>query len=158
MKKGLVVVFAIVLFLSGCNNDPVRTFEEQLAIDIDLIDAFIEENNIQDVQIDPSGIRYVVIEEGTGLVPEVNWIVKVDYVGNLLTDPNGTPFDQQQGIEFILSQLIVGWQIMLTQFGEGTTLELYIPSGYAYGFAGRPGSIPSNANLIFDITLVSARK
>ena len=94
----------------------------------------------------------------TVLVPEVSWIVKVDYVGNLLTDPNGPPFDQNQGIEFILSQLIVGWQIMLTQYGEGTTLTLYIPSGYAYGFAGRPGSIPSNANLIFDITLVSARK
>lgn len=158
--KRIAVIVSLVVLLTGCNEDPVRTFDEQLAIDIEAIDTYIADNNIQNVQEDPSGIRYIVEELGTGLVPEVNWIVKVDYTGYFLTDPDpdGTPFDQGQGVEFVLSQVIAGWQIMLSQFGEGTTLKVYIPSGYAYGFAGRPRSIPSNANLIFEITLISARK
>jgi FKBP-type peptidyl-prolyl cis-trans isomerase FkpA len=148
----------VALLASGCDSNEILDFEEQLAVDLVAIDQHIEDNDIQDVQIDPSGIRYVIHEVGTGLMPEVSWIVKVKYKGNLLTDPSGTPFDQNTaGREFILSQLIVGWQIMLTQQKEGVDMTLYIPSGLAYG-SNRQGGIPSNSSLIFDITLISARK
>ena len=156
--RNILIVLAIAFVAMGCDGNEILSFEEQMAADIEAIDKYIEENDIQDTQIDPSGIRFIVHEEGTGLMPEVNWIVKVKYKGNLLTDPDGTPFDQNSaGREFILSQLIVGWQIMLTQHKEGAVLTLYIPSGLAYGM-NRQGGIPANSSLIFDITLVSARK
>jgi FKBP-type peptidyl-prolyl cis-trans isomerase len=157
MRK-LAVLLTIVVGLSGCGDNQLLTFEEQLAKDVIAIDAYLAENNILNVVEDPSGIRYVVNQEGTGLTPEISWIVKVKYKGNLLTDPDGFPFDQNTvGAEFILSKLIEGWQIILTQHKEGADLTLYIPSGYGYGFKGSPPNIPSNANLIFDITLMSAR-
>lgn len=152
------MIMFVAMLATGCGSNDILDFEEQLAVDIAAIDQYIEDNDIQDVQIDPSGIRYIVNEEGTGLMPEVSWIVNVKYKGNLLTDPDGNPFDQNTaGREFVLSQLIAGWQIMLTQQKEGADLTLYIPSGLAYGM-NRQGGIPPNSSLIFDITLISARK
>lgn len=156
MKK-IGILLAVVIGLSGCNDNQLLSFEDQLAKDVQAIDDYVDEHNIADVVVDPSGIRYVVNQEGTGQMPEVNWIVKVKYKGNLLTDPDGFPFDQNPGTEFVLSKLIEGWQIILSQQQEGADLTLYIPSGYGYGFKGSPPNIPSNANLIFDITLISAR-
>ena len=156
--RNLLLIMFVALLATGCGSNDILDFEEQMAVDTAAIDQYIEDNDIQDVQIDPSGIRYIVHEEGTGLMPEVNWIVKVKYTGHLLTDPTGTPFDQNtNGAEFILSKLIAGWQIMLTQQKEGADLTLYIPSGLAYGM-NRQGGIPPNSTLIFDITLISARK
>lgn len=156
--RNLLLIMVVAILAMGCDGNEILDFEEQLAVDIAAIDKYIEDNDIQDVQIDPSGIRYIEHKEGTGLMPEVNWIVKVTYKGNYLTDPDGVPFDQNtSGAEFILSQVIIGWQIMLTQQKEGAELTLYIPSGLAYGTSGRR-PIPPNASLIFDITLISARK
>lgn len=158
MKK-LGILLAVTIGLSGC-GDNLLTFEEQLAEDIIEIEAYLADNNITNVVDDPSGIRYVVNQEGDpeGAQPAVDWIVKVKYKGNLITDPDGFPFDENTvGTEFVLSKLIQGWQIILSQHTEGADLTLYIPSGYAYGFKGSPPNIPSNANLIFDITLMSAR-
>ena len=156
MKKIIIFVIA-TMGLTGCNSDTILNEEQQLAKDIELIDAYIADNNIQNVIEHPSGVRYIVHEEGTGEIPERNWIVKVKYQGNLLTDPTGTPFDQNTaGVELILSTLIEGWQIILTEQQEGAVLTLYIPSGLAYG-TSRQGGLPGNSNLIFELTMISAR-
>ncbi len=47
--------------------------------------------------------------------------------------------------------VIPGWDEGLPYFGKGGKGRLYIPSNMAYGPQGRPGSIPPNSTLIFDI-------
>ena len=156
MKK-IIILVLVVIGLAGCNSDPILNEEQQLAKDIELINEYIADNNIQNVIEHSSGIRYIVHEEGTGEIPERNWIVKVKFQGNLLTDPTGTPFEQSTaGTEYVLSTRIEGWQIILTEQQEGAVLTLYIPSGLGYG-SNRSGPIPGNSNLIYEITLVSAR-
>ena len=51
--------------------------------DIAIIDDYLAKNNI-DAQTTESGMRYTIIEEGTGPKPEVGDMVRVNYTGNVL--------------------------------------------------------------------------
>ena len=156
MRKTLVIALTVI-GLSSCGGEDILNEEQQLAKDIDLIDTHIGDNNIQNVIEHPSGIRYVVNKEGTGDIPERDWIVKVQFRGLVMSDLNGIPFETNtRGIEYILSTRIEAWQIILTEQKVGADLTLYVPSGLAYG-TNRFAGIPSNSNIVYDITLVSAR-
>jgi len=151
MKQTFFLVFAsFIFFLISCSDDDPLSPQEQLERDIQAIDAFLESNNII-AQEDPSGLRYVIHDPGTGTVPDLSSTVTVNFVGKFLTD--GSVFDEAQGITFPLNQLILGWQIGIPLIGEGGSITLYIPSGLGFGPQGTQGS-PPNANLIFDIDLL----
>ena len=55
----------LVFALAACETETGLTVQEQLATDIATIDAYLEDNNIQDVLTHPSGLRYVIKENGT---------------------------------------------------------------------------------------------
>lgn len=139
------------LSLSGCLNsdDDFVSAEEQFAIDTAIIDEYLENNSITAI-VDPTGLRYIITEEGTGDFPDISDVVNVTYEGRLLSDQ--TVFDSADSISFPLQSLILGWQIGIPKIREGGSGTLYIPSGYGYGPQGVAG-IPGNANLIFDITV-----
>jgi len=158
LNRILLLLFLLVSFL-GCSGDDEPdplTFEEQLAIDVEIIDEYLEENNIT-AQTDDSGLRYVISEQGTGSTATLNDNVVVSYEGRLLSD--GSVFDQapeSDPLNFPLNRLIQGWQIGLRKIQEGGSITLYIPSGLGYGPGGTSG-IPANANLIFDISLLEVQ-
>lgn len=105
-----------------------------------------------------SGLRYQVIQKGSGAQAEKGKQVEVHYKGQL-TD--GTVFDssykRNQPIGFTLGigQVIPGWDegIMLLQVGDKA--RFVIPSDLAYGASGAGGVIPPHATLVFDVELVS---
>lgn len=152
----LAAVAVGLITFSGClpddNIEVPLTYEEQLAIDIEIIDKYLVDNNI-DAEEDNSGLRYVITQEGTGANPSLADDVTINYEGRLLS--NNNRFDGNENITFALGQLINGWQIGLPKVKEGGSITLYIPSGLGYGTRGAGGSIPPNANLIFDIDLIS---
>lgn len=156
MKKSITLlsIFAISIFMS-CKNDDgaVLTFDEQLAIDIEKIDEYLDNNNIT-AEEDESGIRFVVERTGDGESPTASQSVIVKYKGSLL---NGNQFDANElGINFDLSTLIESWRIMVPQMKEGGKITFYAPSGYCYGRIGSSSQgIPPNATLIFEVELVS---
>ena len=53
---------------------------------------------------------------------------------------------------FRLKDLIVGWQIVLTQMVAGDKIMAYIPAEMGYGDK-REGNIPGGSTLIFEIHL-----
>ena len=64
-------------------------------------------------------------------------------------------FDENtEGIELPLSFVIAGWQIGVPLIKEGGKIMLYIPSRLGYGCDGSGSSIPSNANLIFEVEMI----
>ena len=149
MKKFIAIIF--VGLLSGCiKDDEVITDKEQLEIDLAIIDTYLAVNGINAIP-HPSGLRYVIHEEGPGVKPEVSNVVNVDYIGTLLSD--GSEFDAGEQVEFPLSRLIEGWQIGFPLLNEGSEATFYIPSGLAYGRASPSPAIPINANLVFDVVL-----
>ena len=107
-----------------------------------------------------SGLRYQIIQEGTGAKAEKGQTVSVHYKGQL---PDGTVFDssykRNQPIDFALGtgQVIKGWDEGISLLKVGDKARFVIPSDLGYGSAGAGGVIPPNATLVFDVELVAVK-
>jgi FKBP-type peptidyl-prolyl cis-trans isomerase len=105
-----------------------------------------------------SGLTYIEVTPGTGVSPVLGDSVVVHYTGWLESD--GTKFDSSvdrgSPSEFILGQVIDGWNEGLALMSEGGTTRLIIPSDLGYGEDGS-GSIPPGATLIFDVELIEVK-
>lgn len=152
MKKTAIVLLALVVSLfQGCNSEELLSPEEQLSQDIEIIQAFVNENGIDAAQ-HSSGLFYVIHEQGTGINPNLNNQVRVNYKGNILG--NSQVFDSGESVTFPLRNLIAGWQIGFPLLQSGGKATLYIPSGLGYGSNGAGNTIPANANLVFEVDLL----
>jgi FKBP-type peptidyl-prolyl cis-trans isomerase len=107
-----------------------------------------------------SGLRYQILQKGTGKKATKGAGVSIHYKGQLL---DGTVFDssykRKEPIDFNvgLGQVIAGWDegILLLQVGDKA--RFVIPSNLAYGAAGAGGVIPPDATLIFDVELMGVK-
>lgn len=106
-------------------------------------------------QTTASGLKYIVLKEGTGSLPSAASNVKVHYTGSFI---NGTVFDSsvQRGepIDLGLNQVISGWTEGLQLMKEGSKYKFFIPYNLAYGERGYPGGIPPKSDLLFEIELI----
>jgi len=112
----------------------------------------------QDTVTTQSGLKYIILEEGSGEKAENNKTVEVHYTGYLL---DGKVFDssrdRNEPIEFILGtkQVISGWDEGIALMSVGDKYRLIIPPDLAYGSRGAGNVIPPDATLIFDTELMS---
>jgi peptidylprolyl isomerase len=102
-----------------------------------------------------SGLQYMILEEGSGEMPQVGDGVRVHYTGTL---EDGTQFDSSVGgepFQFTLGvgDVIAGWDEGIALLKEGSKARLTIPPGLAYGDRAN-GPIPANSTLIFEVELV----
>ena len=107
-----------------------------------------------------SGLRYKMIQKGSGKQAENGKTVSVHYEGSLET---GKVFDssypRKKPIEFRLGQgqVIEGWDEGIALLQVGDKARFVIPSDLAYGPSGAGGVIPPNATLIFDVELMDVK-
>ena len=157
MSKLVISVF-IVFILFGCNNDePEVSPAEQLAIDIDIIDNYLSENNIV-TKSTPEGLRYEILVEGTGEIPNARDLIQVHYTGKLLSGEifdssveRGTPFEFELG----MGNVIAGWDIGFQLLPVGTKAKLYIPSPLAYGSRQMSDLIKANSIMVFEVEVLA---
>jgi len=106
-----------------------------------------------------SDILITTLKEGTGASPSATDTVKVHYRG-MLTD--GKEFDSSykrgEAATFPLNGVIGCWTEALQTMKLGGKAKLICPSNMAYGPRGRPGSIPPNATLVFEVELLEIMK
>lgn len=104
----------------------------------------------------PSGLKYLVVAEGSGDSPSKGAAIKAHYTGKLL---DGTVFDSSydrgEPITFPVGagRVIQGWDEAFLTMKKGEKRTLIIPPQLGYGTSGR-GPIPPNAVMIFDVELV----
>ncbi len=107
-----------------------------------------------------SGLRYKMIQKGSGKKAENGKTVAVHYEGSL---ENGKVFDssypRKKPIEFRLGQgqVIEGWDEGIALLQVGDKARFVIPSHLGYGSRGAGGAIPPNATLIFDVELMEVK-
>lgn len=123
----------------------------------------------------PSGLKVLVLEEGSGEKPKIGQKVNVMYAGYLM---DGTLFDsnyeevarkygtfdlnREQGGGYMPipmdysteSRLIAGFREGLLTMKVGDKVRLFIPSHLGYGPQGG-GPIPPNADLVFDLEITA---
>jgi len=119
--------------------------------------AFLAENAKKEgVKTLPSGVQYKVVKEGSGATPKVTDTVTTHYKGTLLDGKVfDSSYDRGQPASFGVGEVIAGWTEALQKMKVGDKWILYIPGKSAYGVMGRPGSIPPNALLTFEIELIA---
>lgn len=111
-------------------------------------------------QTTESGLKYVVLEEGTGAKPKQGDVIVAEYTGWL---ENGKKFDSSKDHpgEFSFpvgtGRVIPGWDEALLDMKVGERRKLTIPPQLAYGEQGAGGVIPPNATLIFEVKLVAIK-
>lgn len=150
-----------------------QTKEELLAADLAAIDSTIvaAEDTVTDTL--STGIRKILLEEGTGEMPDANDVVSLEYTGTLL---NGKEFDSNTKagrplLEFAIGagKTIPGFETAVKSLKKGEKAIFYIPSGQAYGGDGvfiAPDAvrskfnakIPPHSPLVFEIELVELVK
>jgi hypothetical protein len=100
----------------------------------------------------PSGLRYQVIERGTGPSPTHEDFALVGYKGTLA---DGTVFDENARAPMEIANVVPGFSEALTMMHKGGHMRVWIPARLAYGDSPPPSSgIPANAPLTFDIRLL----
>ena len=107
-----------------------------------------------------NGLQYEITEKGMGEQPKAGDELTVHYSG-YLTDSDKTKFDcsidKGQPFTFILGKghVIAGWDEAFSLLSVGDKAVLNIPAELAYGERGAGGVIPPNADLIFEVELIS---
>ena len=104
----------------------------------------------------PSGLQYEIMEEGSGVKPKAEDIVRVHYKGTLI---DGSEFESSYGgdpAEFPVNRVIQGWVEALQLMPVGSKWKLFIPQEMAYGQNPRPGgAIEPFMALIFEVELLA---
>ena len=135
-------------FAKKAEADKIEAEKQKAAKEIAL-------KEFENAQTTVSGLKYIVLQQGTGNKPVATSNVKVHYTGMFL---DGKVFDSsvQRGetIDFGLNQVIQGWTEGVQLMAEGSKYKFYIPSKLAYGERGAGGVIPPNTDLIFEVELI----
>ncbi|MGI6638964.1 MAG: FKBP-type peptidyl-prolyl cis-trans isomerase [Desulfobulbus sp.] len=123
-------------------------------------DDFLAANKGKDgVQTTASGLQYKIVKEGKGAKPKPEDMVRVHYKGRTLDNEEfDSSYKRNEPAEFMVSQVIPGWQEALPLMSVGSTFELYLPPDLAYGDRGAPPAIEPGSLLIFDVELLDIIK
>ncbi len=136
----------------GAREKKIAESKKQMDAELDKIAAGFKKTD--------SGLRYQIIQKGSGKKAAKGDNISVHYKGQLV---DGTVFDssyqRKEPIDFQvgIGQVIKGWDEGLQLMQVGDKARLVIPSELAYGSQGAGGVIPPNATLIFDVELMDVK-
>ncbi len=108
-----------------------------------------------------TGLRYVVLKDGTGEeTPKAGDLVSVIYSGRLLS---GKVFNEEldpaKPFRFRLGrgQLIPAWEETIPRMKRGERRLIIVPDELGYGSRGDPPRVPRSVALVFEIEVIDFR-
>lgn len=162
IEAGSYLTFEVKLLNSQTIEELTAQKQEEASVnkvkEVEMISKFIQENNIT-AQPKESGLYFIETVAGNGKPVERGSVVKVHYIGRLLTGEKfDASYDRNEPIEFTLGagHVIPGWDEGIGYMTVGSKAQLIIPSNLAYGENPPPGSIiAAYSPLVFEVELVS---
>jgi FKBP-type peptidyl-prolyl cis-trans isomerase len=162
MKKNnfaalLIISAVFTLTLISCDPSKKYIKEEE-----DQIQDYLKSNPNLVFQQKPSGLYYVTIQEGTGIVPVKHDTAYLKYTGRFLS---GNIFDtniSETKVDTLIVAVDEGWMIQgfdegITYMKVGEKAQLLVPSKLGYGPTGYY-IIGGYTPLLFDLELVKVKK
>ena len=167
----IILGLAILAMLCvGCNKtdevetqaEPTTTTDTQEPATTQEPTGTETEGNMEVITTE-SGLQYIDLVVGEGVEAMAGQTVNVHYTGWLKTPEGekGKKFDSSYDrgdapASFKLGNVIAGWNEGIPGMKVGGQRRLVIPSNLAYGDRGiAQAGIPPNADMIFDVELVS---
>ena len=119
---------------------------------------FLAENKLKPGVVTlPSGLQYMVIEDGDGKTPTLKDTVVTHYHVSSIT---GREIDDSEDYgepqEFRVDKVIAGWREALQEMKEGARWKLFVPAELAYGERGL-AQIPGGETLIYEWELLGVK-
>ena len=156
MIKKTILFFTILYLFASCSKSSGTGgcgYSESgvvaTAAEIAVLQAYVNASHPGAIQ-HASGIYYEITAPGSGAGPSVCSTITVKYSGYLTS---GFKFDENLvGTNFVLGQLVVGWQKGLPLIKKGGSINLYVPPSMGYGSTVY-GNIPANSYLVFVIQM-----
>jgi FKBP-type peptidyl-prolyl cis-trans isomerase len=150
-KSHRLVTFSLVFLLSsvGYGSGPRGSFSAE--------DAETIEQQWPGYQETPSGLRYVIDQEGTGEKPLRGMKISVVYSGFLI---DGTKFseniDRENPFEFRIGsgEVILGWEEAFADMRKGEKRILIVPYALAYGLKSHGETVPRRSTLVFYVEVI----
>jgi len=162
MIKNLIYTCVLFFGLASCQSEVQCDETPELSADqntlesqISQIESYLESENIE-YRTHSSGIRYSVLQSGTGNSPNFCSGVSVDYEGRVLGADE--TFISGIGTDFSLrsSQVAPGFKIAMNLMNRNAEYRVFIPGELLInkGISNSlPGNIPDGENVEFRIRL-----
>ena len=155
--RGLSALFLLLLFTTaGCKDDDLNTWQLH---EIDSINEYVKSLGDTVYVITSTGLYYIELIPGTGIMPEDGDTVTFRYKGSFL---DGFVFDSNTGTGKEPFKTIIGSGEIITGLDEGIRMmkeggkgKFLTPSSLAYGHSGISTIIPGYTPLLFEITLLT---
>jgi len=130
--------------------------QSKFSVNINEGKAFLENNKKNpSVKTTASGLQYLVITPGSGVMPKATDTVLVNYTGKLLSGKQfDSSYDRSEPLSITLNRVIPGWTEGVQLMSPGAKYKFFIPYQLAYGERGAGQDIPPYSTLIFEIELL----
>lgn len=156
ISKNIIGFIVLSTLLAACTKE-YATIEEQ---DKQLVQEYIQTNNLTMQQYHQTGIYYQVTKPGAG--PDLDYSVQIPLIYTVKTlDGQYSALDtfnnryanyfgyfKPDSLREVIKHALVK---------QGGTVRIIIPSRFAFGKSGS-GSIPGNSSLDYTITAITAEK
>jgi peptidylprolyl isomerase len=139
------------------NINAARDAESQAMRNADIAEI---QRRYPNAVITPSGLRYIIQQQGSGAKPSVGRTVRINYRGTLLSGRVFDNSDLRGPLEFQVGtgRVIQGMDQAVMDMTVGEKRIVIIPPELAYGNVEMGnGIIPANSFLVFEIELLSIR-
>lgn len=117
-----------------------------------IIDEYLSKNNLSNFTILPSGVRYKIEKEGTGIAPDMFATLKAIYTTTELSQKQVLETSNNQPAELPLTKMTNGFREGVQFFKKGSKGTIIVPSTSGYGKIQK-ANIPPNAILLYDLEI-----
>jgi len=161
LKTTLLALLIPALLLAACGGEPAGPPENMPPRAMSGEPTETYELSLVVVEGQPAEVMQVeIFEAGTGREAQLGDALQVHYTGWVKNSALEFDSSYVRGSPITIKRLgagkvIPGWELGLEGMAEGTRARLRIPPALGYGARGMPPVIPGNADLVFDIELVT---